>query len=630
MKNGLQRFGKFLSAMVMPNIGAFIAWGFITALFIADGWLPNERLASIQPYMLYYLIPVLIAGQGGYMVGGDRGRVMGAIAVMGTIAGVGGTEGQPMLLGAMVMGPLAGRCIKKFDQFMETRMPAGFEMLINNFSVGILGMLLAILGFYGIGPAMTAILAVLSAGVDVLVNHGLLPLVAIFIEPAKVLFLNNAINHGIFTPIGTEQALETGRSIMYMLEADPGPGLGVLLAYWAFAKDKATKQSVPGAVIIHFFGGIHEIYFPYVLMNPLVIIAPIVGNMVAIFWFSIMKCGLVSPAAPGSIIAFLSMTPKDKMWQTIVGVLLATVVSFLIASPIIKFTDKGKNLEDAQDQVAASKAQAKGAALAAGAGIADPSLVKKIIFACDAGMGSSAMGATKFRNRIKEMRPDITVTNTSVDNIPADCDIAVVQEMLIDRAQKSAPQAEIVSIGNFLADPALDVLFEKITSDPVSAVTESMAMEAAAEEKAAAPAEPKPSVMHASGILLQQPSVTKETAIRLAGKLLVDEGCVEPPYVEAMLDREKVFTTYMGMGIAIPHGTSEAKAQVKKTGITLVQFPEGVDFGDEKANLVFGIAGIGDEHLDMIQKIVQALDDPAELEKMKTTDDVDWILQKLS
>ncbi|MBE6736082.1 MAG: PTS mannitol transporter subunit IICBA [Ruminococcaceae bacterium] len=630
MKNGLQRFGKFLSAMVMPNIGAFIAWGFITALFIADGWLPNERLASIQPYMLYYLIPVLIAGQGGYMVGGDRGRVMGAIAVMGTIAGVGGTEGQPMLLGAMVMGPLAGWCIKKFDQFMETRMPAGFEMLINNFSVGILGMLLAILGFYGIGPAMTAILAVLSAGVDVLVNHGLLPLAAIFIEPAKVLFLNNAINHGIFTPIGTEQALETGRSIMYMLEADPGPGLGVLLAYWAFAKDKMTKQSVPGAVIIHFFGGIHEIYFPYVLMNPLVIIAPIVGNMVAIFWFSIMKCGLVSPAAPGSIIAFLSMTPKDKMWQTIVGVLLATVVSFLIAAPIIKFTDKGKNLEDAQDQVAASKAQAKGAALAAGAGIADPSLVKKIIFACDAGMGSSAMGATKFRNRIKELRPDITVTNTSVDNIPADCDIAVVQEMLIDRAQKSAPQAEIVSIGNFLADPALDVLFEKITSDPVSAVTESMAMEAAAEEKAAAPAEPKPAVMHASGILLQQPSVTKETAIRLAGKLLVDEGCVEPPYVEAMLDREKVFTTYMGMGIAIPHGTSEAKAQVKKTGITLVQFPEGVDFGDEKANLVFGIAGIGDEHLDMIQKIVQALDDPAALEKMKTTDDVDWILEKLS
>lgn len=633
MKNGLQRFGKFLSAMVMPNIGAFIAWGFITALFIADGWLPNERLATIQPYMLYYLIPILIAGQGGYMVGGDRGRIMGAIAVAGTIAGVGGTEGQPMLLGAMVMGPLAGWCIKQFDKFMETRMPAGFEMLINNFSVGIFGMILAILGFYGIGPAMTAILTVLSAGVDVLVNHGLLPLAAIFIEPAKVLFLNNAINHGIFTPIGTEQALETGRSIMYMLEADPGPGLGVLLAYWAFAKDKTTKQSAPGAVIIHFFGGIHEIYFPYVLMNPLVIIAPIVGNMVAIFWFSLMKCGLVSPAAPGSIIAFLSMTPKDKMWQTIVGVLLATVVSFLIAAPIIRFTDKGKSLDEAQGQVAASKAQAKGLATAAGAGIADPTLVKKIIFACDAGMGSSAMGATKFRNRIKESRPDITVTNTSVDNIPADCDIAVVQEMLIDRAKKAAPQAEIVSIGNFLADPALDVLFEKVTMDPVAATTEAIAMEAAAEEAPAVEdvaAEAKPSVMHASGIKVGQAPVSKEEAIRAAGELLVAEGCVEPPYVDAMLEREKVFTTYMGMGIAIPHGTSEAKSQVKKTGITLVQYPDGVLFGEEKANLVFGIAGIGDEHLDMIQKIVQALDDPVALEKMKTTDDVDWILEQLS
>lgn len=625
MKNGLQRFGKFLSAMVMPNIGAFIAWGFITALFIAEGWLPNERLASIQPYMLYYLIPVLIASQGGYMVGGDRGRVMGAIAVMGTIAGVGGTEGQPMLLGAMVMGPLAGWCIKQFDKFMETRMPAGFEMLINNFSVGIFGMILAIFGFYGIGPAMTAILTVLSAGVDILVNHGLLPLAAIFIEPAKVLFLNNAINHGIFTPIGTEQALETGRSIMYMLEADPGPGLGVLLAYWAFARDKMTKQSVPGAVIIHFFGGIHEIYFPYVLMNPLVIIAPIVGNMVAIFWFSIMKCGLVSPAAPGSIIAFLSMTPKDKMWQTIVGVLLATAVSFLIAAPIIRFTDKGKNLEDAQSEVAASKAKAKGTAVAAAAGTVKAAAdVKKIIFACDAGMGSSAMGATKFRNRIKGIRPDITVTNTSVDNIPADCDIAVVQEMLIDRAEKSAPQAEIISIANFLADPNLDTLFDRFANaDAAPAAAE----EAPVEE---APAEAKPAVMTATGIKVGQAPVSKEEAIRAAGELLVAEGCVEPPYVDAMLDREKVFTTYMGMGIAIPHGTSEAKAQVKKTGITLVQYPEGVDFGDEKANLVFGIAGIGDEHLDMIQKIVQALENPEELEKMKTTDDVDWILEKLS
>ncbi len=189
MKNTIARFGKFLSAMVMPNIGAFIAWGFITALFIENGWFPNAQLASIQPFMLTFLLPVLIAAQGGKMVGGDRGRVMGAIAVMGCIAGVGGTDGQPMLMGAMIMGPLAGFVIKKFDQAMDGRMPAGFEMLINNFSVGILGMVMAILGYYAIGPVMSAILAFLSAGVNLLVQHSLLPLVSIFLEPAKVLFL---------------------------------------------------------------------------------------------------------------------------------------------------------------------------------------------------------------------------------------------------------------------------------------------------------------------------------------------------------------------------------------------------------------------------------------------------------
>lgn len=629
MKNTLQRFGKFLSSMVMPNIGAFIAWGLITALFIADGWLPNEGLASIQPYMLTYLLPVLVASTGGALVGGDRGRVMGAIAIMGCIAGVGGTDGQPMLMGAMAIGPFAGWVIKMFDKLMDGHMPTGFEMLINNFSVGILGMLVAILGYFVIGPVMTAILAVLSAGVTVLVEHSLLPLVAIFVEPAKVLFLNNALNHGIFTPIGSAQAETMGKSIMYMLEANPGPGLGVLLAYCFFAKDKTTKQSAPGAVIIHFFGGIHEIYFPYVLMNPIVIVAPIVGNICSIAFFSLTGCGLKAPSSPGSIIAFLSMAPKDKILLTIVGVLLATVVSFLIASPIIKLTDGKKgSLEDAQNQMSQMKAESKGQAAAMQGDVAvDSSLVKKIIFACDAGMGSSAMGATKFRNRIKAVRPEIIVKNTSVDNIPQDCDVAVVQATLADRARKSAPQAKLITIGNFLADPSLDALYEQLTAEPDQA-------EAAQDEVAAvkedAPQEgAKKKVIDEHGIQLNQPSVPKEVAIRAAGRLLVKQGCVDEAYVDAMVEREKLVSTYMGMGLAIPHGTSEAKDSVKKTGIVLVQYPEGVNFGDEKAQLVFGIAGIGDEHLDLLSKICEALEDEEVMEKMKTTDDVAWILEKL-
>ncbi|MDO4803717.1 MAG: PTS mannitol transporter subunit IICBA [Lachnospiraceae bacterium] len=619
MKNALQRFGKFLSAMVMPNIGAFIAWGFITALFIPDGWLPNAQLASIQPYMLTYLLPVLIAYTGGKMVGGDRGGVMGAIAVVGCIAGVGGTDGQPMLMGAMVMGPFAGWIIKTFDKFMEDKMPAGFEMLINNFSVGIIGMLVAILGFYVIGPFMTAILAILTAGVDVLIKHNLLPLSAIFIEPAKVLFLNNAINHGIFTPIGAEQVKTAGRSIMYMLEANPGPGLGVLLAYWLFSKDKATKDSAPGAIIIHFLGGIHEIYFPYVLMNPVVIIGPIVGNICAITWFTLTGCGLKGPSSPGSIIAFMAMAPKDKMLLILIGVAIAAAVSCVISSIIIRATSTTTSIEEAQSQMADMKAKAKGGS------VTDAGSVRKVIFACDAGMGSSAMGATKFRNRIKAARPDITVKNTSVDNIPADCDIAVVQTTLADRARKSAPNAQLVTIGNFLNDPALDDLYLQLTTLDAPAEMTEVDQYISSAEKAV-----KKDVIVKDSILLHQPSVSKEEAIRKAGELLVERGCVEPQYIDAMLERERLVSTYMGMGIAIPHGTSQAKGTVKKTAITMIQYPDGVDFGDEKAQLVFGIAGLGDEHLDLLSKIADCLDDEEVLEKMKTTDDVDWILKTLS
>lgn len=616
MKTALQKFGKFLSAMVMPNIGAFIAWGFITAIFIADGWWPNEQLASIQPYMLTYLLPILIAATGGRMIAKDRGMVMGAIAIVGCIAGVGGTEGQPMLMAAMIMGPFAGWVIKKFDQMMEGHMPAGFEMLINNFSVGILGMILAIIGYYFIGPVMTGILSVLSAGVALLINNSLLPLVAIFVEPAKVLFLNNAINHGIFTPIGVEQAVEAGKSIMYMLESNPGPGLGVLLAYWLFSADKTTKDSAPGAIIIHFLGGIHEIYFPYILMNPVVIIAPILGNICAITFYTLFNCGLKGPASPGSIIAYLSMAPKGETLMVLLGVLIAAGVSFLVASPIIKLSNaKGTSLEAAKDQMQTMKAQSKGQKSILTA--------KKIVFACDAGMGSSAMGATKFRNRLKAVRPDIVVTNTSVDNISSDCDIAVVQTVLADRARECAPNAVLITIGNFLADPALDDLFFQLsTGDPL--------MTEAVNEDSETQTSIDPNILVPEGIILNQKSVTKEEAITAAGQLLTDLGYVDKEYIPLMLEREKIVTTYIGMGLAIPHGTTHDEGIIHKTGIILIQYPEGIDFGDEKAQLVIGIAGKGGEHMEILSKICTALEDETILEKMKTTDDKEWIMKQLS
>ena len=517
-----------------------------------------------------------------------------------------------MLMGAMVMGPAAGLIIKKFDKAVDSRIPAGFEMPVNNFSPGIIGMILAIIGYYLIGPVMSAILTVLSAGVAVLVAHGILPLVSIFIEPAKVLFLNNAINHGIFSPIGAEQAAEACKSIMYMLEINPGPGLGVLLAYWVFSKDKITKTSAPGAIIIHLFGGIHEIYFPYILMNPAVIIAPIVGNAVAILFFSITGAGLVGPPSLGSIIVFLAMTPKGSTIISILGVAIAAGVSFLIASPIIKMTG-AKNLEAATNQMQEMKTKSKG--------ISSPTAgsIRKIIFACDAGMGSSAVGATKFHNRIKSLNTGISVSNTSVDNMPSDANVVVCQVALQERARACAPQAQLVTIENFLSDPNLDALYNQVAQQKNGAP--------AANE---APEEPKAAIvsnlMVKNGIVLGLPSVSKEDAIRAAGEKLIALGCVDSSYVEAMLDREKLVTTYMGLGVAIPHGTTAAKSAVKKSGIVCLQYPQCVQFGDEKAYLVFGIAGAGDKHIDLLSGVSNVLEDEELLEKLKTTTDKSFVL----
>ena len=618
VRESVSRFGKFLSSMVMPNIGAFIAWGFLTALFIETGWLPNAAFSSIVGPMLSYLIPILIAGQGGEIVGGKRGRVIASIAIVGAIVG----SEYTMLMGAMLVGPLAGWIIKKWDAWSKNWTPAGFEMLVDNFSLGILGLLLTLFSYVAIGPFMGAILTVLTAGVQVLTNLNLVPLLAIFIEPAKVLFLNNAINHGIFTPIGTTQVAEMGKSIMFMLEANPGPGLGVLLAYMFFSKDKTTRQSAPGAVIIHFLGGIHEIYFPYVLMNPAVIIAPIVGNIAAIFWFSLTGCGLVAPASPGSIVAFMSMSAPGTQIMTLIGVAIAAAISFLIAAPIVRRADV-KDLSAAQAEVSGMKAAAAGTAAAAvTSGFGD-----KIIFACDAGMGSSAMGATRFRNRIKLDRPDCIVEHSSVDEVPADANIVVVQRNLAARAQACAPNAQFVIIDNFLADPALDRLYTDLVAQSAAAGVGEIAdgtAPAKAETAASAIA------IDRDGIKLGCPSVTKEEAIQASGELLMAHGAVDADYVAAMQERERVQTVYMGMGVAIPHGTNDVKDSVKKTCVTLHQYPDGIEWGGEKAYLVFGLAGANGEHLQVLANIAKALEDEDVVEKMKTTTDVDWLLSVLS
>lgn len=464
----VQKVGTALSSMVMPNIGAFIAWGLITALFIPTGWMPNAKLAVLVAPMIFFLLPLLISYSAGKNVHDERGGVVAAIATMGVIVGTvtiteKGLGGTPMFLGAMVMGPIAAHLMKKFDKAVQPKIKTGLEMLVNNFSAGILGFILAILGFFGIGPIVKAITNALSAGVDVIINAHLLPLANVFIEPAKILFLNNAINHGILTPIATEQALNTGKSVLYLLEANPGVGLGILLAYVFFGKGSA-KASAPGAAIIHFIGGIHEIYFPYILMKPALIFAAMAGGVSGTATFQLLGAGLRAPASPGSILAVLAQTATGSYFAVTAGVVVSTLVTFVIASIILK-RDKGEgDLESAQSKVSSMKAESKGQDVAADtASETSYADVKRIIFACDAGMGSSAMGASILRNKVKKAGLDYEVTNVAIRNLNEESGLLIVtQNELTPRAKQMNGKALHVSVDNFLNSPKYDEIVENL------------------------------------------------------------------------------------------------------------------------------------------------------------------------
>lgn len=586
------RIGRSMSAMVMPNIGAFIAWGLITALFIPDGWLPNDNLAKLVSPALTYLLPILIAYTAGKNIAGDRGGVTGAIATIGVIAG----SDIPMFIGAMIMGPAGGLAIKEFDKLTKGRVRSGFEMLVNNFSVGIIGMLLAIAGFLVVGNAISSLTGLVSRAAEALIAHKMLPLISLVVEPAKILFLNNAINHGIFSPIGIEQVHEIGQSVMFLIEANPGAGLGMLLAYWAVGKG-SSKTSAPGAAIIHFFGGIHEIYFPYVLANPLLLISMIAGSSASLLFFSIFGGGLVAPASPGSIISVLAMAPKGQTLIVLAGVLIAAGVSFAVSLPLIK----GRKANATDNQVNADVSISKSGTR------------QRIKFACDAGMGSSALGATRFRKRAAYENIDMDISNCAIEDIPADTDIVVCQNHLKDRAlekveknsAEGGKKTVVIGIENFMDDPALDRLLESLKGG-------------------------NHEVLAKDNILTGLKTESKDDAILRAGHLLEQKGYVRKGYAEAMLKRENESTTYMGMGIAIPHGTDEAKKDIIRSGIVILQYPEGVDFGDEKAYLIAGIAGKGDEHIEILASLGETFEDEDKLKTLMSAEDPNIIYNILN
>ncbi len=570
MKDKIHQLGKNLSLIILPNIGAFITWGLITALFIPTGWLPNAEFAKLIDPMAKYLLPLLIGYSGGRLIYDTRGGVLGAVATLGIIVGT----DVPMFAGAMLIGPLAGYLIKKVDGLLNSKIPSGFEMLTNNFSAGLVGLSLTLTAYKLIGPLLTALNRVFAEGLTYILDLGLLPLSAIIIEPAKVLFLNNVINHGVLSPLGFQDAASMGQSILFLLETNPGPGLGVLMAYW-FVGSGIRKDAVPGAVLIHFFGGIHEVYFPYVLAKPIVIIALILGNISGIIVFSTLNLGLTATPSPGSIFSILTLAPKGQQMGVLLGVLLSAFVSFVVASFII---GKEKDIEKSTHNLELDS-------------------VKKIAFACDAGMGSSAMGASKFNKSIN--RDDIEVIYCQVDDIPEDVDLVITHKKLMNRVKHH----KILGISDFLNDPDINEIIEYLSQKDVP------------EGKAKMFFKKRSSILQEQNIYTGLASIGKDEAIREAGRLLLEDELIEAEYIDAMIKREAIATTYIGSFVAIPHGTNDSKKYVNDTGIVILQYPDGVDFGDgNTAKLIIGIAASGDEHMDILMKIAEAVSNQETLE----------------
>jgi len=606
----------------MPNIGAFIAWGLITALFIPTGWFPNEKLATVVGPMIIYLLPLLIGYTGGKMVADVRGGVLGAIATMGIIIGT----TIPMFIGGMIMGPLAGWCIKKTDQLLADKIPLGFEMLFSNFSAGIVGAFLSLTAFVGVGPVVERLSQGLGTAVEAVVQANALPLASVFIEPAKVLFLNNAINHGVLGPLGIEEAAELGQSVFFLLETNPGPGLGILCAYFVFSKGM-IKQSAPGAMIIHFLGGIHEIYFPYILMQPKLILAVIVGGASGVLTFVITGAGLVATPSPGSVVALLVMAPRGETLLVLLGIIISAVVTFLVASVLIdrKEQEDEYRLNHAQEKM--QKLKGKPSSVVQSMNIDrlpnDREVLKyvrKIVVACDAGMGSSAMGASKLRTAFQQEHIDIEILNKPIEQIPNDTDLVITHKTLTERAKTTCPNMIHLSISDFIMTPVYEKLVQALRKENGSISEPSEDMNIQNEKE----------TLQKQNIKLGLPSVSKEEAIRMAGQILYEEGYVESEYIDAMVQRDSELSTYIGNGTAIPHGVSEAKKNIKRTGISVLQFPEGVDFAGNPVYLVVGIAGVGNEHLMILSNLAEIVEDEDKVELLRRTNDVDYVYKQFT
>lgn len=480
MRNAIHKFGKFYSNIMINMIGIFIFVGILSVIFGDYGWAPNENIYAISQFVYSYVIPALIA----YAAGNHMGQIYekrpdvpktginhagGAIAVMAA-AGIMIADKNCAILGAMILGPVCGLLWKHVLEPLTRKAVQGMEMLTRNLVAAIVGAAFSITAYYVLTPVLSAVTHVIMMGVDWLIAHKLICLTSVLIEPAKVFFLNNSIHHGILLPLAMQQAEQSGSSMLFLLETNPGPGLGVLLALWLSNRKK--RKEYAAYMFVECIGGIHEIYFPEVLANLWLLLALIPGGMAGILCMSVFHVASAGLVSPGSILTLLFMSGHHVL-GTLFAVAISTAVSCAIAFFILKrqgkwYTEAAISAQEEKEETVQEK---KEEAVQEKRQVLEKELMQeiKIGFICDAGVGSSAMGAALFRRKLKEEGMNgITAEAYAVDQIPEDLTIGVCQRAFLEILQKESNLSNIVTMESLLNQTEHLALIEKLRKGDIT------------------------------------------------------------------------------------------------------------------------------------------------------------------
>lgn len=456
MKKLLHRFGKFYTKVIINYIGIFIFVGILSVVFGDYGWLPNEDIYAISQFVYKAVIPIMIAyaagneaGHSREREGGKRLQAGGAIAVM-AVSGMILADDETGILGAMILGPVSGILWKYILEPGVRKVKAGLEMLVRNVAAAFAGSIMALLAFYLVAPAIAVCVHVLLSGIDYLIGHKLIWLVSIVIEPAKVFFLNNSINHGILIPLGMQQAEQVGESMLFLLEANPGPGLGILAALYLERKEK--RKEYAASMFVEFVGGIHEIYFPEIISNMWLLLALISGGAAGNLCFMILHGAANGVVSPGSIFAVLLVCSQNRILAVLIGIAVSVAVSAAVAVLILKWQRKPlKILESdiAVQRLSENKVERK--------------MIRKIGVICNAGVGSSAMGAALFRRSLRELElTGIEVEAYAADQIPEELDAVVCQKDLKEILLPELGAVKVYTVESLLNQAEYKAIIEDI------------------------------------------------------------------------------------------------------------------------------------------------------------------------